>query len=559
MEIELDLSPEYILNTPLINKGTAFTQAERDDLRLNGYLPYHVSTIEEQVQRRYQNFLEQPNQLSKFIFLSSLQNRNEILFYRLISKHITEMLPYIYTPTVGDVSLHYSSLYKEHRGLYLSYPHRNKMEEMIDSLGRNEIDVIVVTDGERILGLGDVGVGGMTIPVGKLSLYTVFGGIHPGRTLPIFLDVGTNNPEHLCDTQYMGWRHERITGSEYDAFVDRFVKAIKKKFPRVLLQWEDFAKAHARPLLERYQDEILSFNDDIQGTAAVVLSAVISATRLAKKTLKEQKIVVFGGGSAGLGICSKILDAIEEEEGVSRKEAIKNFYIVDVDGLIHSKSQNLDEEQKKYAHDTSELLSWNVKNPSKITLLDVIKNVKASVLIGVSTQFGAFTEEIITTMAKHTERPVILPLSNPTSKCEAHPEDVLKWTKGKTIVATGSPFPAVDYENKLYPIAQCNNVCIFPGLGLGVIAAKATKVTKKMFVAAAKTLSDHSPMLKDPSASLFPSFEKLRGISREIAVVIAQIAQEEGVAEKTTKEEICKRIDNAVWSPDYPIYKSKKK
>jgi malate dehydrogenase (oxaloacetate-decarboxylating) len=555
--MEIDLSPNHILNTPLINKGTAFTQKERDELSLNGHLPYQVSTIDQQVQRRYQNFMQQTTQLAKFLFLSSLQNRNEILFYRLISEHITEMLPYIYTPTVGDVSLHYSSLYKEHRGLYVSYPHRDKMEEMIDSLGAVDIDVVVVTDGERILGLGDVGVGGMAIPVGKLSLYTVFGGIHPGKALPVFLDVGTNNKELLADEQYVGFRHERITGSEYDAFVDRFVKAIKKKFPNVLLQWEDFAKSHARPLLERYQDELLSFNDDIQGTASVVLSAVISATRLAKKTLKQQKIVVLGGGSAGLGICSKILDAMEDE-GMDRKEAIKNFYIVDIDGLIHSKSQNLDSEQIKYAHDMSSLLSWDVKDHLKITLLDVIKNVNASVLIGVSTQTGAFTEEIIKTMAANTERPVILPLSNPTVKSEARPEDVVKWTNGRAIVATGSPFPPVDYEGRLYPIAQCNNVCIFPGLGLGVISAKAKKVTKKMFVAAARTLSDHSPMLKDPSASLFPSFEKLREISKEIAIVVATIAQEEGVAEKTTREELIKRIDSNMWSPVYPIYTRKK-
>jgi malate dehydrogenase (oxaloacetate-decarboxylating) len=555
--MEIDLSPSHILNTPLINKGTAFTQKERDELFLNGHLPYQVSTIDQQVQRRYQNFIQQTTQLAKFLFLSSLQNRNEILFYRLISGHITEMLPYIYTPTVGDVSLHYSSLYKEHRGLYVSYPHRDKMEEMIDSLGTVDIDVVVVTDGERILGLGDVGVGGMAIPVGKLSLYTVFGGIHPGKALPVFLDVGTNNKELLADEQYVGFRHERITGSEYDAFVDRFVKAIKKKFPNVLLQWEDFAKSHARPLLERYQDELLSFNDDIQGTASVVLSAVISATRLAKKTLKQQKIVVLGGGSAGLGICSKILDAMEDE-GMDRKEAIKNFYIVDIDGLIHSKSQNLDSEQKKYAHDMSSLLSWDIKDHSKISLLDVIKNANASVLIGVSTQTGAFTEEIIKTMAANTERPVILPLSNPTVKSEARPEDVIKWTNGRAIVATGSPFPPVDYEGRLYPIAQCNNVCIFPGLGLGVISAKAKKVTKKMFVAAARTLSDHSPMLKDPSASLFPSFEKLREISKEIAIVVATIAQQEGVAEKTTREELIKRIDSNMWSPVYPIYTRKK-
>lgn len=557
MEIELDLTPEQILDTPLINKGTAFTQKERDELRLNGYLPHHISTIEQQAARRHTNFTQQPSQLSKFLFLSSLQNRNEVLFYKLVSEHITEMLPLIYTPTVGDVSVQYSSLYSEHRGIYLSYPLRDKMEEIIASISQDRVDVIVVTDGERILGLGDVGIGGMAIPVGKLSLYTLFGGIHPSRTLPIFLDVGTNNPEFLHDEQYVGWRHERIRGDEYALFVDRFVKAIKKRFPKVLLQWEDFAKINARPLLERYQDQILSFNDDIQGTAAVVLSALMTASTLSGKKLKDQKIAVLGGGSAGLGICSQILDALEEE-GVKREEGINNFYVVDIGGLITKGSIGLDDQQQIFAKDTKTLQQWKVKDPKHITLQEVVENAHPSILIGVSTQSGAFTEEIITAMAKYQDRPVILPLSNPTSKSEARPEDIFKWTKGQAIVATGSPFPAIEYDGRLYRIAQCNNVCIFPGLGLGVIATGARKVTKKMFVAAAKRLSQAAPILKDPMASLFPSFENLREVSKQIAFIVGKMAVEEKVADKLSDEEIKQRIDSHMWTPAYPTFKRKK-
>ncbi|MCX6989221.1 MAG: NAD-dependent malic enzyme [Chlamydiae bacterium] len=549
--MERNLSPMDILNDPLMNKGTAFTQQERDAFGLNGYLPYHISTIQEQLHRRYHNFLTQPDQLSKFQFLYSLQNRNEILFYRLILEHLSEMLPYIYTPTVGDVSLQYSTLYREHRGLYLTYPHKEKMKEILDSLPHKDIDVIVVTDGERVLGLGDVGVGGMTIPVGKLSLYTLLGGIHPAKTLPIFLDVGTNNPDLLRDEHYLGWRNERITGSEYDAFVDQFVQLIKERFPGVLLQWEDFAKAHAKPLLTRYQDQLLSFNDDIQGTAAVVLAAVISAIHVSREDLKDQQFVVLGGGSAGLGICSKILDAMEEE-GIARDVGIKQFYIVDIHGLIHTDLEQIDEEQKQYARPTAELAQWTVSDPSHITLLEVIQHTHAKVLIGVSTQTGAFTEEVVKTMAKKVHRPIILPLSNPTVKAEARPKDLIEWTQGRAIIATGSPFPPVEYQGKVFSIAQCNNACIFPGLGLGVIAVKARKMTRRMFVAAAKRLSEYSPILQDPSSSLFPSFENLRNISKEIAFVVARVAQEDGVADQISDEELRQRIGSNVWVPDYP-------
>ncbi len=555
--IPLDLTAEQILNTPLYNKGSAFTREEREELGLIGLLPYHVSTIEEQAYRRYQNFLSQPNQLSKFIFLSSLQNRNEVLFYRLMLDHVAEMLPCIYTPTVGDVSLQYSYLYREHRGLYISYPERDKIQEMIDQYRSKDIDVIVVTDGERILGLGDVGIGGMAISVGKLALYTLFGGIHPSKTLPIFLDVGTNHPEHLHDPKYMGWRHERITGEEYDRFVDQFVLAVQKAFPHVLLQWEDFAKPHAKPLLDRYRDKILSFNDDIQGTAAVVLSAILAATKLDHRKIREQKIAVLGGGSAGLGICKTLIDAMKEE-GLSEELARSQFYIIDRNGLVHTGMQ-CDPEQALFAQQKEKIQAWDVLEPSHISLLDVIRNAKPSILIGVSTQQGAFTQEILECMASYCPRPVILPLSNPNTKSEAIPEDVLKYTQGQAIIATGSPFPPVEYQGKLYKIAQCNNAYIFPGVGLGVIASQAKKVTDRMFVAAAHALSDHSPLLKDATASLFPALEDLRAISKKIAFCVGKIAIEEGISSISSEKQLQERIESSVWEPNYPIYTRPKK
>jgi malate dehydrogenase (oxaloacetate-decarboxylating) len=544
------LKGNALLNDPLLNKGIAFTQAERDANGLNGLLPYNVSTLEQQLERRYQNFRDQPNDLSKHLFLSALQNRNETLFYRLILEHINEMLPLIYTPTVGEVSKDFSSLYREHRGLYVPYPLKDKMEELLNNIDHKEIDVIVVTDGERILGLGDLGVGGMAIPVGKLALYTLFGGIHPARTLPVHLDVGTNNQELLQDPLYIGWRHERIRGAEYDAFVDTFIQAIKRRYPKVLLQWEDFAGLNARPLLDRYRDQLCSFNDDIQGTAAVALSAILSAVRLSNAKLKDQRIALLGAGAAGIGICHELLRAMEEE-GLSKEEACKNFYLVDIHGVIHSGQKQVLDHQKLFARSSHEVAKWKVKNPEQITLLELVQNVHPTVLIGVSTQKGAFTEEVVTEMARHTERPVIFPLSNPTSRCEAHPQDLIRWTKGKAIIATGSPFAPFLHDNQLYHIAQCNNVYIFPGVGLGAIASKAKKVSDKMFLEAAKVLSEHSPMIHDPHGLLFPSFEHLRPICRKIALAVAETAQQEGLADKTSRTQLEELIDETIWFPHY--------
>lgn len=547
-----DLSARQLLEDPFFNKGTAFTEEERTDLGLTGLLPFHISTIEEQVERRYANFVSQQSEMAKFTFLSALQNRNETLFYRLVSKYINEMVPLIYTPTVGDVSINYSMLYHEQRGLYISYPHRDKIQEIVNNFPRQEIDVIVITDGERILGLGDLGVGGMAIPVGKLALYTLFGGIHPARTLPIVVDVGTNNQKMLEDPLYIGWRNPRVTGKEYDDFIDNIVHAIKKRYPDVLFQWEDFAKPHARPLLDRYRETLCSFNDDIQGTASVALAATYSAIKLSGAKLKDQRIALLGGGSAGIGICTKILQAIVDEGELSKEEGRRLFYVVDRNGLIHTGLSGLDTAQKPFAQPKEALANWKVKDKNQISLLEVVHNAHPTILIGVSTAKGAFTEKIIREMASHTKRPVIFPLSNPTVNSEAQPADLIKWTNGEAIIATGSPFDAVAYEGNLYHIAQCNNVYVFPGIGLGLIACKSSYVSDNVFIQAAKILSTYSPMLKDPYSPLFPTLDVLRKVTREIGIAVAKTVMDEGHAQNEGDPE--ELVDRVIWDPEYPLY-----
>lgn len=549
-KVSVNIPGHFLLENPLTNKGTAFTLEERAELGLAGLLPYSVSTIESQVKRRYLNFCEQPNDIAKYTFLSALQNRNEILFYRFVLEHVSEMMPLIYTPTVGAVSTQYSLLYHEQRGLYISYPDKDKIPQMIDHFPLKEIDVIVVTDGERILGLGDLGVGGMAIPVGKLALYTLFGGIHPARTLPIVLDVGTNNAKLLEDPLYIGWRNQRVRGSEYDDFIDRLIQAIKEKYPNVLLQWEDFARPNAQPLLERYRKELCSFNDDIQGTAAVALAAVYSAVKLSKTKLKDQRFAVLGGGSAGIGICNKLVQAIIKEEHISEEEARELFYIVDIHGLLQEQHE-LYPTQKPFAR---KRLNWKVGSPDNITLHEVVQNAKPTVLIGVSTQGSSFTEEIVKEMHKHVKRPVIFPLSNPTALSEAHPADLIKWTKGEAIIATGSPFQPVAYEGNLYHIAQCNNVYIFPGVGLGLIATQARYVSDDVFINAAKVLSEHAPILKDPHAPLFPTLDVLRNVARQIAITVAKTVINEGHSPLKSIDSVEKLIDETMWFPEYPIY-----
>lgn len=548
------MAPWHILRDPFRNKGTAFTEKERDFFQLHGKLPYHISTIEEQVERRYINFKAQSSDLAKHLFLSALHQRNEILFYKLISEHISEMLPLIYTPTVGDYSVHFSYLYTEPRGLYLSYPQRDQLEQIFSQIEAKEIDVIVVTDGQRILGLGDLGAGGMAIPVGKLSLYTLFGGLHPQHALPILLDVGTDNPTLLNDPLYLGWRHPRIGGEEYDRFIEAFVQAVKKRFPHVLLQWEDFGREHAKPLLDRYRKTLCSFNDDIQGTAAVVLAALHAAVKQNHSQFHEQRIVLFGGGSAGTGIAHYLLGAMEAS-GIPREKLAQSLYLIDINGLVHTGLTNIPPHQRPFVQNVEEIKKWTIADINHVSLLEVVHAVHPTTLIGVSAQSGVFNENVIKAMARYVERPIIFPLSNPPSKSEAHPLDLLEWTEGRAIIATGSPFKGVSFKGQEVPIAQCNNVYIYPGIGLGAVACKAKEITDTMFYKAAEILGLHSPMHKSPAGTLFPSFENLRSISREIALGVVSVAQEEGLAPKTDPKTREHMVDQIMWTPTYAVHK----
>lgn len=538
-----------LLHRPLFNKGTAFTQEERDELGLNGLLPPQISSVEEQIQRSYLNFSKKRTPLEKYESLVALMSRNELLFYQLISRFAAEMLPIIYTPTVGDAAMEYSRIFFHQRGLYLSYPIKDKIEKVIMDYPLSDIEVIVVTDGERILGLGDQGIGGMTIPIGKLSLYTLFAGVHPAKTLPIILDVGTNNPKLLNDPLYLGYRHQRLTGAQYDEFVDRFIQAIKKRYPNVLLQWEDLGRDNARRMLDHYRDQILSFNDDIQGTAAVTVGALLAASKLTKTSLKEQNVAIFGAGSAGTGIADMIVQAMRKE-GLAAELAQRKIYLIDIDGLIHFSSKQIYDSQKPYVQPQATLKDWKLSG-EHISLLDVVKNAKPNILIGVSAQGGAFTKEVIETMKQYAKQPIIFPLSNPTSKAECTPEEAIQWTKGKAIIATGSPFPNVRFDEKEHSIGQCNNVYIFPGLGLGAIAVQATKITDGMLIAAAQKLAEMSPALKREEASLFPPVEEVKNVSLQIARAVAEQAIQEGVARSTDIE---KGIQAHVWEPSYPHY-----
>ncbi|CCB89101.1 NAD-dependent malic enzyme [Simkania negevensis] len=554
--IEVDMHPKDILHNPILNKGTGFTEEERIDLGIHGLLPYHTSTIEEQVERRYANFRSKESEIDKYSFLMALQDRNETLFFNLVSKHAEEMLPYIYTPTVGDASLNFSYLYNQNRGIYLSYPFKDRMDEMVARIPKERVDVIVVTDGGRILGLGDLGVGGMAIPVGKLSLYTLFGGIHPDYTLPVLLDVGTDNPGLLSDPLYLGWRHERLKGAEYQEFIDLFVKAITKRFPNVLIQWEDFSKQNAQPLLERYKHHYCCFNDDIQGTAGVVTAGILAAIKGTDSDLKHHRLVIYGGGSAGIGVAHLITRAMVKD-GMSEEDAKSRIFVLGRNGLAHTKSEGLDDLKKRYAQEAIVIEKWGVKNMQNISLHETIEHAKPTILIGTSAQPGSFTEELVVEMKKHVARPIIFPLSNPTSKSEALPEDLMKWTRGQALIATGSPFPPVEFEGKKYTIGQCNNVFIFPGVGLGVIATGAKRVTDNMFLRAAEVLSRFAPILNNPFGSLFPRIKQLPVISKTIATEVGKVAIEEGVCDHPP-EDVEKAVEKAYWQPKYPKIKRKK-
>jgi malate dehydrogenase (oxaloacetate-decarboxylating) len=542
-----------LLNHQGLNKGTAFTEEERSALGLHGLLPPYIESLEEQVTRAYGAYKRKDDDLERHIYLRALQDTNEVLFYRLLLDHIEEMTPIVYTPVVALACQQFSQIYRRPRGLFISYPLRDSIPALLRNRPNREVDVIVVTDGERILGIGDQGVGGLGIPIGKLSLYTLIGGIRPERTLPIVLDVGTNNTERLSDPEYLGWRHERVTGQAYFDFVEQFVQAVKLELPGTCLQWEDFATAHARPILERYHDQMLTFNDDIQGTAAVALGAILGAVKVTGKSLKEQQIVMFGAGSAGIGVADGLREAMKGE-GLSEDEARSHFWIVNSKGLLHSGRTDLTPEQRVYAQPENRVSGWPRRSGGQIGLADVITSIDATILIGLSTVRGAFTEAMVREMARKVERPIIFPLSNPTDKSEATAEDLIRWTEGRALVATGSPFAPVSYGGRTIPIAQCNNVYIFPAMGLGVVASGARRVTSAMMLAAARMLAGNSPALKDSSASLLPPLTDIRRVAAQIAVAVGIEAQMDGLAPKLPREELQQRVMATQWTPSYPFF-----
>lgn len=543
-----------LLETPALNKGTAFTLPERQALGLDGLLPPVVETIEEQSFRAYKAYLRKHDDLERHIYLRQLQDTNEVLYYRLLLDHIQEMLPVVYTPVVAEACQEFSHIYRRSRGLIISYPLRDQIQTLLRNRPNKDVSVIVVTDGERILGIGDQGVGGLGIPIGKLSLYTLIGGVPPTETLPVILDVGTNNAERLADPEYLGWRHERVAGEAYDNFIDRFVQAVKQELPDTLLQWEDFSKAHARPILDRYRDQLPTFNDDIQGTAAVAVGAILSAVRVAGRRIRDQQIVMLGAGSAGIGVADSLRETLVAD-GLSESEARSHFWLVDSGGLLHSKRTDLSEEQRAYAQPADRLAAFpRAPGNHHIGLGDVIRHVDATILIGLSTLYGAFSEPIVREMARKCERPIILPLSNPTSKSEAIPEDLIQWTDGRALIATGSPFPDVNYKGRKFRIAQCNNVYIFPAVGLAVYATRARRVTDGMFLAAARALAERSPAALDPSAPLLPELTCIRCAAIEIAMAAAEQAQREGLAPTKSSDGLRSAITSSQWSPRYPSY-----
>jgi malate dehydrogenase (oxaloacetate-decarboxylating) len=548
--IEMPFRGQLLLDRPLLNKGTAFTKEERHTFGLLGLLPPAEETLEEQAARAYEAYGAKDTDLERHIYLRQLQDTNATLYYRLLLDHLAELMPIVYTPTVGLACEQFSHIYRRPRGLFITYPEREFIDEILGNSNSPQVEVIVVTDGERILGLGDQGAGGMGIPIGKLSLYTACGGIHPATTLPILLDVGTNNTERLDDPLYIGWRHERIDGDEYFVFVDAFVTAVMKKFPGVLLQWEDFAQAHAGPLLDRYRDKLCTFNDDIQGTAAVTTGTLLAAVAVAGRRLRDEHVAILGAGSAGCGVAEQLIAAMVDE-GLTDAEARARFFLVDRQGLLHDGLDGLRDFQKKLAQPQDRVAAWRSAEGRPVSLLDVVKHARPTILIGTSGQPGTFTQEIVRAMAKEVERPIIFPLSNPTSRAEATPADLIDWTDGRALIATGSPFDDVTYGGWRFPIAQCNNSYIFPGLGLGIRAVGAQRVSDAMFMAAARALADCSPARQDPAGSLLPPLADSRVVSRTIALAVARQGQREGLAQPCRPEELEDRVDAKIWHPHY--------
>jgi malate dehydrogenase (oxaloacetate-decarboxylating) len=552
--LEVYLRGPQLLNDPFLNKASAFTDEERLNLELVGMLRYKNSSIEVQRTRVYDSYLAKQNDIEKYIFLQGLLNRNETLFYNLLANHLEEMLPIVYTPTVGQACMQLSHITRRYRGLYLNPDNIFNIDNIFQNISIPEVYLIVVTDGERILGLGDLGSDGMGIPVGKMNLYVAAGGIHPACCMPITLDVGTNNERLLNDDLYLGWQHRRLEGDQYYDFVEKFVLGVKRNFPHALLQWEDFAKHKAFNLLERYHERIPSFNDDIQGTGAVALAALITSMKIKKSSFKENKYIIVGMGQAGSGIAINILQMLREE-GLTEEEAVSLIYTIDMNGLVTDDMADLEPQMKRFAQKRDNLANWEIQNQNNINLKEVVKNSGANVLIGVTAQTGLFDHEILTMMAQNDERPVIFALSNPTSKCECTPTEVMKATNGKGLMAAGSPYEPIDGpEGKIYT-SQCNNMYIFPGLGLGALISKTPKVTHKMFLAASRKLSDLVTEEQMSHGLLLPGFDDIREISVHIAKATAIEARDAGLGRKVDDDEYESIIRKSQWKPEYYKYR----
>ncbi|MCD1599456.1 MULTISPECIES: NAD-dependent malic enzyme [Rheinheimera] len=546
-------SGSALLETPLLNKGSAFTVEERQAFNLAGLLPPRYETIEEQVSRAYMQYKSFDTAINKHIYLRVIQDNNETLFYRLLQQHLEEMIPIIYTPTVGDACEQFSDIYRSARGLFISYNDRYQLDDVLRNATKRKVKVIVVTDGERVLGLGDQGIGGMGISIGKLSLYTACGGISPAYTLPVMLDVGTNNEKLLNDPMYMGLRQKRVGQAEYDEFVELFIQAVKRRWPEAIIQFEDFAQPNAMPLLQRYREQVCCFNDDIQGTAAVTVGTLLAACRSKNTRLSEQKVVFVGAGSAGCGIAEQVISQMVAE-GITEQQARSQIYMIDRFGLLTDNTPGLRDFQQALTQSSAAIEGWSYSGEFP-TLLDVMNCAAPGVLIGVSGQAGLFTEAVVRAMKAGVSTPIIFPLSNPSRQVEATPEQVISWTDGDVIIATGSPFAPVSYNGKQFAIAQCNNSYIFPGIGLGVIACKARIISDEMLRAASKTLANASPLANNGSGGLLPAFTELAALSKQIAFNVAKVAMAQGLALELDDALLQQKIDDNFWLPEYRQYK----
>ena len=548
--VETSITSRLLLSIAQLNKGTAFTHDERRVFGLQGTLPNRVETLDDQVKRAYIQFSAYTSRLQQNIYLLNLHDKNQILFYKLVDRHLAEMLPIIYTPIVGSAVQHYSREYRQPRGLYITPADQKNLDTIFHNRPTPEVDLIVVTDGEGVLGIGDQGIGGMDIPVAKLIVYSLCGGIDPTRTLPICLDVGTNNQTLINDPLYLGCRFPRITGAKYDSFIHDFVESIRRHFPKAFLHWEDFGRGNARRILDQFKDKLCTFNDDIQGTGAVTLSALLAACDVTGIDLPNQRIVVFGAGSAGTGISEQIVDALVRQ-GLTEQEAHQRFWLIDRQGLILEDDLNLTDAQIPFARQNQEVKQWDINNKKHPSLTDTVRHVKPTILIGCSAQVGAFSQDIIEIMSSHCSRPIIFPLSNPDENCEAKPIDIITWSKGTALIATGTAFPPVEYQNRMIPIAQCNNALVFPGIGLGLLAVHATRLSKAMIWAASQALSDFSPSKKDSFLPLLPSLDDAQLVAKHIAIAVAQVAIDSGLAQRNQDKPLPALIDSVFWEPRY--------